>query len=146
MFASSFPEARGRVSRLENGPSVGQPIQYRVAARDLATAAPLAEKVAALLLADPNARSVTDDLGEPLKTMRIELDQDKVRALGLSTETVAQSLQAAIGGAVATTFRDGDRSLDVTMRLARAERTDLSRVYNLPIATAEGAVVEALHD
>ena len=48
--------------------------------------------------------------------------------------------QAAIGGAVATTFRDGDRSLDVTMRLARAERTDLSRVYNLPIATAEGAV------
>ena len=140
LFASSFPEARGRVSRLENGPSVGQPIQYRVAARDLATAAPLAEKVAALLLADPNARSVTDDLGEPLKTMRIELDQDKVRALGLSTETVAQSLQAAIGGAVATTFRDGDRSLDVTMRLARAERTDLSRVYNLPIATAEGAV------
>ena len=97
LFASSFPEARGRVSRLENGPSVGQPIQYRVAARDLATAAPLAEKVAALLLADPNARSVTDDLGEPLKTMRIELDQDKVRALGLSTETVAQSLQAAIG-------------------------------------------------
>ena len=140
LFASSFPEARGRVSRLENGPSVGQPIQYRVAARDLATAAPLAEKVAALLLADPNARSVTDDLGEPLKTMRIELDQDKVRALGLSTETVAQSLQAAIDGAVATTFRDGDRSLDVTMRLARAERTDLSRVYNLPIATAEGAV------
>nr|WP_317894258.1 efflux RND transporter permease subunit [uncultured Sphingomonas sp.] len=140
LFATRFPEIRGRVSRLENGPSVGQPVQYRVAGPDLAAIVPVATRLEALLRADAHARDVNNDLGEPLKAIRIDLDQEKVRALGLSTQTVQQALQSAIGGTGTTAFRDRDLSLDVTLRLATAERTDLGRIANLPIATPQGPV------
>jgi multidrug efflux pump len=83
---------------------------------------------------------VNSDLGEPLKAVRVDLDQDKVRALGLSTEAVQKTLQAAIAGAGVTTYRDRDLALDVVMRLDTAERTDLGRIANLPIATQSGPV------
>ena len=140
LFATHFPEARGRVSRLENGPSVGQPVQYRVAGPDLAQIMPVAKKLEELIRADSHARDVNSDLGEPLKAIRVDLDQDKVRALGLSTQAVQQSLQAAIGGAGTTSFRDRDLALDVVLRLSAAERTDLGRIANLPISTPNGAV------
>lgn len=140
LFATSFPEVRGRVSRLENGPSVGQPLQYRIAGPDLAAITPVADKLEALIRADSHARDVNSDLGEPLKVIRIDLDQEKVRTLGLSTQAVQQSLQAAIGGAGATSLRERDLSLDVVMRLSTNERTDLGRIANLPIATAQGSV------
>jgi multidrug efflux pump len=66
-----------------------------------------------LIRADSHSRDVNSDLGEPLKAVRVDLDQDKVRALGLSTEAVQQPLQAAIGGAGVTTYRDRDLALDV---------------------------------
>ena len=140
LFATSFPEVRGRVSRLENGPSVGQPLQYRLAGPDLTALIPVATRLEELIRADSHSRDVNNDRGEPLKAIRIALDQDKVRSLGLSTEAVQQSLQAAIGGAGTTSFRDADLALDVTMRLSDAERTDLSRIADLPIATPNGSV------
>jgi len=102
LFTSQFPEARGRVSRLENGPSVGQPLQYRVAGPDLDKITPIAARLEALMRADRHARNVNSDLGEPLKAIRVALDQEKVRSLGLSTQAVQQSLQAAISGATAS--------------------------------------------
>ncbi|WP_343698966.1 efflux RND transporter permease subunit [Caulobacter sp.] len=143
LLATTFPEVRGRVSRLENGPSVGQPLQYRLAGPDLDALRPVAAQMEELLRANPHARDVNNDIGEPLKTVRVDLDQDKVRALGLSTQTVQQSLQAALGGVATTTFRDQDRALDVTMRLSSDERTDLGRIANLPIATPNGPVALA---
>jgi multidrug efflux pump len=140
LFASRFPEVRGRVSRLENGPSVGQPVQYRVAGPDLDAIAPLAARLEALLRADGHSRDVNSDLGEPLKAICVALDQEKVRALGLSTEAVQKTLQAALAGAPVTSYRDGDRALDVVMRLDTAERTDLGRIASLPIATPNGPV------
>jgi multidrug efflux pump len=140
LFATSFPEVRGRVSRLENGPSVGQPLQYRLAGPNLAALLPVATRLEALIRADSHSRDVNNDLGEPLKAVRIALDQDKVRGLGLSTEAVQQSLQAAIGGASTTSFRDRDLSLDVMLRLGDRERTDLGRIANLPISTPNGPV------
>lgn len=140
LFAAQFPEARGGVSRLENGPSVGQPVQYRLAGPDLDALAPFAQKLEAIVRADSHSRDVNSDLGEPLKAVRVDLDQDKVRALGLSTEAVQKTLQAAIAGAGVTTYRDRDLALDVVMRLDTAERTDLGRIANLPIATQSGPV------
>jgi multidrug efflux pump len=140
IFASQFPEARGRASRLENGPSVGQPLQYRIAGPDLDRIAPVAARLEALIRADSHARNVNSDLGEPLKAIHVALDQEKVRSLGLSTQAVQQSLQAAIGGLTATSFRDNDRAIDVVMRLDAGERTDLGRIASLPIATANGPV------
>lgn len=140
LLATQFPEVRGRVSRLENGPSVGQPVQYRIAGADLAAITPIAGELEALLRADSHSRDVTNDLGEPLKAIRVDLDQDKVRALGLSTKTVRQSLQAAISGVGTTTLRDGDLAIDVIVRLSEAERTDPGRIATLPIATPQGPV------
>ncbi len=140
LLATQFPEVRGRVSRLENGPSVGQPVQYRVAGPDLAAITPIADELEALLRADTHSRDVSNDLGEPLKAIRVDLDQDKVRALGLSTKAVRQSLQAAISGVGTTALRDGDLAIDVIVRLNEAERTDPGRIATLPIATPQGPV------
>ena len=140
MLAVNFPEVRGRVSRLENGPSVGQPVQYRIAGPQLADIVSVAKKLEDILRADDHARDVNSDLGEPLKAIRVDLDQDKVRSLGLSTQSVQQSLQAAIAGTGTTSFRDRDLGLDVILRLSKAERTDPGRIANLPIATPNGPV------
>ncbi|WP_170828762.1 efflux RND transporter permease subunit, partial [Sphingobium yanoikuyae] len=88
-----------------------------VAGPDLAQIMPIAKRLEELIRADSHARDVNSDLGEPLKAIRIDLDQDKVRAIGLSTQAVQQSLQAAIGGAGTTSFRDRDLALDVVLRL-----------------------------
>ncbi|MCJ2183646.1 efflux RND transporter permease subunit [Novosphingobium sp. 1949] len=140
LLATRFPEVRGRVSRLENGPSVGQPVQYRVSGPDLAQLVPVADRLEALLRDQARARDVSSDLGEPLKAIRVELDQDKVRALGLSTQAVQKSLQLALSGAGTTTLRDRDLGLDVILRLDEAERTDPGRIANLPIATPQGSI------
>ncbi|MBT0670928.1 efflux RND transporter permease subunit [Novosphingobium profundi] len=140
LLATRFPEVRGRVSRLENGPSVGQPVQYRIAGDDLAALEPVAERLETLLRQEASTRDVNSDLGEPLKAIRVRLDQDKVRALGLSTKTVQQSLQTALSGAGTTTYRDRDLGLDVILRLDEAERTDPARIAMLPIATPQGTV------
>jgi multidrug efflux pump len=140
-LATGFPELRGRVAGLENGPPVGQPLQLRLSGADHEQIRASAEAVEALLRRTPHLRGVNSDYGERLKTVQLEVDEDKARALGISYDALRQALEGSLEGAPITVLRDGDKSVLLLARLNEAERTNLATLPYAKIPTASGAYV-----
>ncbi len=141
LLATRFPEVRGRTSTLELGPPVGQPFKIRLTGSDYAQIAPTAERIEALMRANNHLRDVNKDYGEAQKTVRVEIDQDKARALGITSLNIEQSLQGALEGTPITRYREGDKVLDVVARLAPEERNSLDRLSQISVQTAVGGRV-----
>jgi multidrug efflux pump subunit AcrB len=136
--AEEMPEAVLRASPLEMGPPVGWPIKYRISGADPDQVRQIAYDLARTINANPNIRSVNFDWNEPIRTVRLRVDQDKVRLLGLSSEALAQSLQAAFSGTTVTQLRDFIYLVDVQVRAAGGERADLDTVRMLQIPLGGG--------
>jgi len=141
LFDTDFPNVRGRVNRLENGPPVGYPLQYRVFGADQAKVQAVADRVAAVMRADPHVQRVNQDWGEPLKRLRVDVDQDKARALGISSRQIKEALQGSLSGTRITQYREGDDSLDVVARLVEPERSDLANLKDARIYLRDGKFV-----
>lgn len=124
VFDSDFTMLRTRLSRLENGPPVGYPIQLRVSGRDVETTRRFAEEVAAIVRSQPDTREAHLDWSEPSKVLYHELDQDKARTLGVSSQDVSSILQTFLSGLDITQFREGNKLIDVVGRAAPEERND----------------------
>lgn len=140
-FANDFPAVRGRANRLENGPPVGYPVQFRVSGTDASKLQPIAEQVAAVLRQNPHIRRVNMDSGERSKTLRLEIDQDKARALGASSKELANALQTSLSGLTITQYREGDKGIDVVARLVDTERTDLNNLKDAKVYLPSGKFV-----
>ena len=136
-----FTGLRGRVLRLENGPPVGYPVQFRVAGEDLVRVRGVADQVAALMRADVALSNVNFDWNERSKVIKFEIDQDKARALNVSTQDLANFLQTSINGVSVTFLRDRDRLVEVLLRGAETERAQLSQLQNLSVPTRSGKSV-----
>jgi multidrug efflux pump len=141
LFDNEFPLVRGRVNRLENGPPVGYPLQYRVFGADNGRVQAIADQVAAILRADTHVRRVNQDWGERIKRVQVDIDQDKARQLGITSRQVKEALQGSLSGAPVTTYREGDDDIDVVARLVAAERTDLNNLKDARIYLREGKFV-----
>ncbi|NKC30044.1 efflux RND transporter permease subunit [Falsiroseomonas selenitidurans] len=133
-------EARVRVSRLDFGPPVGFPVQFRVVGGEPAALRLAAEQVMEGLRATPGTRDVQLAWGERAPAMRLVLDEARVAQLGLSPQAVAQSMQALVSGVTATQLREGARLVDVVLRAPAAERLGLSSLADLTLVTAAGPV------
>ena len=136
-----FTALRGRVLRLENGPPVGYPVQFRVAGENLTQLRAIAEQTAAVMRADSALANVNFDWSERSKIIKLDIDQDKARALNLTTQDLANFLQTSINGVSVTFLRDRDRLVEVLFRGAPAERIQLSQVQNLAVPTRSGKSV-----
>ncbi|MES1163134.1 MAG: efflux RND transporter permease subunit, partial [Rhizobacter sp.] len=141
LFDTDFPLVRGRVNRLENGPPVGYPLQYRVFGTDNTKVQAIADQVAALMRADAHVRRVNQDWGERLKRVRVDVDQDKARALGISSRQIQDALQTSLSGSTVTQYREGDDGIDVVARLVERERTDLNNLKDARIYLRQGQFV-----
>ena len=141
LFDQGFPAVRGRVIRLENGPPVGYPVQFRLLGSDPGQLRAIGQRMEAMLREHPATRQVNNDWGEQLRVMRVTVDQDKARALGVSSQSLARQLQMLLSGSVVTEYRDADRTLEVVARLGADERASLERLPNLMIQTASGRFV-----
>ncbi|MGH8233993.1 MAG: efflux RND transporter permease subunit [Rhodanobacteraceae bacterium] len=141
LLDTGFPAVRGRVTRLENGPPVGYPIQFRISGTDGAKLRSVADKVMGIVRADPDARGVNMDWGERIKTLEVNIDQDKARVLGVSSKSVSEALEASLSGYDITQYLEGTDSLDVFARLTAPERTDLNNLKDLRIYTRSGQFV-----
>ncbi|HRJ60382.1 MAG TPA: efflux RND transporter permease subunit [Azospirillaceae bacterium] len=135
---SEFPEARVRVSRLENGPPVGYPVQFRVTGPDPAQIRRTAEEVRKVMAADPNLANLHLDWNELAKRVRLEVDVAKARALGVTRQDLSNALQLLLGGVSATQYREGVELVDVVLRTSDAERLDLGRLDELTVPTGRG--------
>lgn len=141
LFAGSFPDVTVRISRLELGPPVGWPVQYRVSAPTTEEARQYAEQVAQTLRASGLVRNVNYDWAEKNKALRIVVDQDRVRQAGLSSEQLAQALNRVISGSTVTQIRDSIYLVDVVARAESDERSSVEALRNLQITTPTGASV-----
>ncbi|MEF9386247.1 efflux RND transporter permease subunit [Ralstonia solanacearum species complex bacterium KE056] len=141
LLKSQFPQLRGRVKLLPNGPPVAYPVQFRVMGPDIGGVRKIADQVKAIMQANPNTLGVNDNWNESVKLLRLDIDQDKARALGVTTGSIAQVTQTVMSGAPIAQYRDGDKLLDIVMRPQERERNTLDALQNVQVPTASGRVV-----
>jgi multidrug efflux pump len=141
LFETEFTELRGRVSRLENGPPVGFPVQFRVSGEDIATVRALAGEVAAIARRNPHLTNVQLDWEEPSKIIRLDIDQDRARVLGVSSYDLSRFMQSSLTGAHVSYFRDGDELVEIVLRGPAEERAQLSLLHSLAVPTLSGQSV-----
>ena len=125
-WRAGLANARIRVLRLENGPPVGFPIQFRVSGENLAELRKVAEQVATVMRANPHVKDVNFDWNEMGKSVRLEIDQDRARALGVSSHDLSNSVNSMLAGSAITQVRDGDYLVDVVVRAPGDERARMS--------------------
>jgi multidrug efflux pump len=140
-FDTRFANVRGRANRLENGPPVGYPLQFRVYGNDNAKVRAIAGSVGEIMRGNPHVRRVNEDWGERVKRVQVDVDQDKARALGVSSFQIKQALEASLSGTPITQYREEDQGIDVVARLVGAERTDLNNLKDAKIYVRDGKFV-----
>ena len=140
-LAKDFPSVVGRVYPLELGPPVGWPLQYRVSGRESDQVRALAFKVAQEIGSTPGARNVNYNWMEPARTVRIQVDQDEARLLGLSSQDLARSLNTVLSGVTATQMRSGIYFVDVLVRASPDQRISLSTIRTLQVPLPNGKTV-----
>src|SRR5712675_1712441 len=134
-------EARIRVDRFNFGPPVGFPVQFRVIGPDANKVRDIAYQVRDVVRQNPNVREPQLDWNEQSPYLKLVVDQDRARALGLTPQDVSQALSMLISGAPVTTMRDGIEKVGVVARAVPSERLDLGRVGDLTITSRNGVVV-----
>jgi multidrug efflux pump len=134
-----YADIRVRVVRLENGPPIGYPVQFRVMGDDLVKLREVAGEVAAVMRTDQSLQNVNFDWNEKVKSVRVEVNQDRARQLGTSTQEISQALQGWLNGVAFTQYREGDQLIDVVWRgqMSAAARS-LNRLPDLDIPLSGG--------
>lgn len=134
----AFPDARWRVLRLENGPPVGYPVQFRVSGPDASRLHGMAAQILDVMRENPHVANPHLDWAEPSKVVRITVDPDRAQALGVSPESVAQFLQNSLLGLRVTQFREDNKLIDVALRGPPVERGLLSLLESTSVPRAGG--------
>lgn len=141
VFHDDFPEVRGRVKLLPNGPPVPYPVQFRVTGTEVDKVRAIADQVKEIVRANPNAVGTNDNWNESVKVLRLDLDQDRMRALGVTTQTVMRVANTVLSGTVVGQFREGIRLIDIQVRQPLAERQTIEILNNTNVPTASGRSV-----
>ena len=136
-----FPDLHGRVTRFEFGPPVGFPVQFRVVGKDSATLRAIAYRVRDTVRQSPLVRDTQLDWDEQVRSVQLNVDQDKARLLGITSTDVANMTQMALSGLPVTQIRRGEELIDVTLRGTATERLNLERLGDVTLFTRSGAVV-----
>src|SRR5215470_15633757 len=140
-LAENFPSAVSSVSPLGLGPPVGWPLQYRVSGPDVEQVRAIALRVGQVVASDPRAKSVNFDWMEPDRQLRIHVDQDEARRLGLSSQAVSSVLNTVISGATVTQVRDDIYLVDVVARAIDEQRISLANLRTLQVPLPGGKTV-----
>ncbi|WP_322400240.1 efflux RND transporter permease subunit [Massilia luteola] len=141
LFKTDFPEVRGRVKLLPNGPPVPYPVQFQVMGPDIGVVRKVADQVKEIMIANPNTVGVNDNWNESVKVLRLDLDQDKLRALGVTSQAVRRTVATVLSGTTVGQFRESNRLIDIVVRQPLDERSSMSVLANTNVATPSGKAV-----
>src|SRR4030095_16799829 len=136
-----FPEVWVRVTRLELGPPVRFPVQFSVVGPDTQPVGAMAREVEAVVASSPKVRDVQLDWNDPVRTMKVELDQEKARALGLAPADVSFVTQTVMNGATLSQLREHEDLIDIVARAVPQERLNLDTLKDVNLYTRQGTVV-----
>ncbi|WP_448951257.1 efflux RND transporter permease subunit [Labrys neptuniae] len=129
------------VHPLELGPPVGRPVQYRVSGADIQAVRQQAIKLAGMIATDPNLGTITFDWNEPARVLKVEVDQNKARLLGVTSQDIASILNGTLAGTAFTQVRDHIYLVNVVGRAVSDQRNSVETLENLQIQLPGGAVV-----
>jgi multidrug efflux pump len=138
LFEHDFPQLRASVLRLENGPPVGFPVQFRVDGQDLQAIRNVAHKIADAMRENPHLRNVQLGWEEPSKVIHVDIDQHKARLLGINSPDIAQLLNTQYFEQGVSEFREGNERIDLVMRSTEAEHAKLSQLAQLTVLSQRG--------
>jgi len=141
LLAEEFPEVRGRVKLLPNGPPVPYPVQFRVIGHDVAAVRQWGDQAKEILRANPSMRGVNDNWNESIKVLRLAIDQDKARALGVTSQEIAQASRTILSGTTVGQYREGDKLIDIVFRQPAEERSEITDIGKSYMPTASGRAV-----
>jgi len=138
LMAQEFPEVRARVQLLPNGPPVEYPVQFRVMGPDPQRVRGYADAVKKVMAESPNTRGVNDNWHESIKVIRLEVDQAKARALGVSSQSIAQASRTILSGSTIGQYQEGDKLIDIVLRQPLQERSLITDIGNAYLPTSSG--------
>ena len=142
ILRTQYSTMRTRITRLENGPPVGFPVQFRVTGPEIDTVRRLSDQVAAIMRADSRTTNVQFDWDEPAeRSVRFEIDQDKARALNVSSKDIADYLQMSLVGYTLSYFRERDQLIGIDLRAPKADRIDPAQIERLALPSPIGTAV-----
>jgi multidrug efflux pump subunit AcrB len=144
LLAQEFPEVRGRVKLLPNGPPVPYPVQFRVVGPDPKVLRLKADEIKVEMRQNPNTRGVNDNWNESVKALRLDVDQAKARALGVTSQSIAQASRTLLSGSTVGQFREGDKLIDMVLRQPLSERDAMSDLAQAYVPTASGRAIPLL--
>jgi multidrug efflux pump len=133
LMDDEFPTLRTRISRLENGPPVGYPVQFRVSGEHIDEVRQLARQVADKVRDNPQVTNVHLDWAEPSKVVRMNIDQERARALGVSTADLSRFLQSSLTGSPVSQYREGNELIEILLRGTLTERQQLGLLPSLAV-------------
>ena len=133
-----FPDVQMRVTRLENGPPVGYPVQMRISGEHIERVQAIARQVEAKVRENPHVMNVNLDWSEPSKVVRLVIDQERARALGVSSAQVSQFLSSSLAGQSVSVYREGNRQIEMLLRGPADERNQLNCCLLVDALTANG--------
>jgi multidrug efflux pump subunit AcrB len=136
-----FSSASMRVLRLDFGPPVGFPVQFRVVGQDPQVVRQLANRVRETMRQNPSTVDVNLEWEEPAKTIQVKIDQDRARLLGLSPQEIELGLQTLLSGSTVSFYREGTETLPVVARAVDEERLDLDKFQDITLFTLGGKSV-----
>lgn len=136
-----FPDVQMRVTRLENGPPVGYPVQMRISGEHIEKVQAIAREVEAKVRGNPHVMNVNLDWSEPSKVVRLVIDQERARALGVSSAQVSQFLSSSLAGQSVSVYREGNRQIEMLLRGPADERNQLELLSSLSMPTANGGSI-----
>jgi multidrug efflux pump subunit AcrB len=143
-LTEQFPEVVARISPLELGPPVGWPLQYRVSGPDPQKVSDIAYQAAAVVAQERRTQGINFNWIEPMRTLRIHVNQDEARLLGVSSQALAQALNAVVTGVNLTQIRDDIYLIDVVARAGPDERVSPATLKTLAIPLPDGKSVPLL--
>jgi multidrug efflux pump len=142
VLRADYSSVRTRISRLENGPPIGFPVQFRVTGPEIGTVRQLAEEVAGVMRANADTANVQFDWDEPAeRSVHFEVDQTKARQLNISSRDIENYLQMSLTGFTITQFRERDKLIGVDLRAPERDRVDPSQIERLAIPSQDGTAV-----
>ena len=137
----ALTEARVRVDRFNFGPPVGFPVQFRIVGPDTEKVREIAYQVREVMRTEKRLIEPQLDWNEQTPYLKLVVDQDRARALGLTPQDVSQALSLLITGTSVTTVRDGVEKVGVVARAIASERLDLGKVGDLTIFSRNGLAI-----
>ena len=141
IFDNSFPLVRGHLKTLQLGPPEPYPVMLRVSGPDYGQVRKTAEKVGRVMAANPRLEQINFNWYEKTKMLRLAVDQDKARLLGINSTDLALAIQSQISGIPVSRFRQGDKAVEIDLRLGAADRRSLSDLKGLPIHMGKGRTI-----